>query len=96
MSFAPFKTTDRVLGGFRERSHKQFFEYSEEPNAKLPFPEYPVKVWVTDKSIGSVATMSQFRWAQVLKTVAHIVIDEDADGKPVVEKWNIKDHRQYS
>jgi len=30
------------------------------------------------------------RFANVKKTVAYVVIDEDAEGKPVIEKWKIK------
>jgi hypothetical protein len=31
----------------------------------------------------------------VKKTVAYIVVDEDEFGLPVIEKWNIKRHRNY-
>ncbi len=95
MSFAPFRIQDTILGGFVEKTHKEFFEYSQEANAKLPFPDYPVKVWVIDKKVANAVAITQFRWAKVLKTVAHVVVDEDADGNPVVEKWDIKDHRPY-
>ena len=30
-----------------------------------------------------------------MKTRAYIVTDEDEYGKPVVEKWYIKNHRDY-
>ena len=38
----------------------------------------------------------KYRFARVLKTVAHVVIDEDEHGHPVIERWKIKRHRQYS
>jgi len=31
----------------------------------------------------------------VLKTVAYVVVDEDFDGNPIVEKWHIKDYEKY-
>lgn len=30
------------------------------------------------------------RFATIKKTVAYVVVDEDDEGKPVVEKWKIK------
>lgn len=35
------------------------------------------------------------RFARVLKTVAHVCTDEDAEGKAVIEKWMIKNHNKY-
>lgn len=91
MSFAPFKTTDVVLGSFREKEFDLLFEYSQDPKAKPPLDDFPVKVWVTPAG----NSIPEFRWAKVLKTVAHVVVDEDAEGKPVVEHWKIKDHTHY-
>ena len=31
-----------------------------------------------------------FRWANVKKTVAYVVVDEAADGSPITEKWRIR------
>ncbi|AGR47944.1 hypothetical protein PHIM7_234 [Sinorhizobium phage phiM7] len=92
MSFAPFRTTDDVLGGFVEKSHGHFFEYSQDTKALPPLDDFPVKVWVTPAG----KSTPEFRWAKVLKTVAHVVVDEDPEGKPVIEKWNIKDHKHYN
>jgi hypothetical protein len=30
------------------------------------------------------------------KTVAYVVIDEAADGSPVVEKWKLRGHRVFA
>lgn len=86
MSFAPFSYKGHVLGGFREKSHGHFFEYSNDNETK-PFDGYPVKVFVAEGGV--------YRWAKVLKTVAYVVTDENADGGPVVEKWDIKEHSVY-
>jgi hypothetical protein len=36
-----------------------------------------------------------YRYARVLKTVAHVVIDEDEYGHPVIERWKIKRHTSF-
>lgn len=85
MAFAPFRSKDKVLGCFRERSVGNIFEFSR--GEEKPFWEtFPLKVWVA---------ANDFRWARVHKTVAHVVVDEDAEGKPVVEKWDIKGQKVY-
>jgi len=30
------------------------------------------------------------RFARILQTVVHVAIDEDENGKPVCDKWNVK------
>ena len=91
MAFAPDSVSfDRgdgsAIGSFFERDHGNLFEFSK--NHELVFGEdFPHKVWVTDPAAGTEAC---FRNARVLKTRAHIVVDEDADGAPVVETWHFK------
>lgn len=34
-----------------------------------------------------------WRYADVLKTVARVAVDESDDGQPVVEKWRVKFHQ---
>ena len=90
MAFAPY-TNDRrtigidskVLGQFREKEHDNLFEYSE--NNTGMFEAYPHLVWVNDG----------YRYATVKKTVAYIAIDEIEDGEFLVEKWSIKNFREY-
>lgn len=36
------------------------------------------------------------RFAIIKKTVAYICVDQDAEGKPVLEKWFIKKHVVFS
>jgi len=47
--------------------------------------EYPHKLW----------TLDGFRYANIKKTVAYIIVDEDEYGLPVIEKWEIKQHQQF-
>jgi len=35
------------------------------------------------------------RVGRVLRTVAHVAIDEEPDGTPVMARWDIKQHRAY-
>lgn len=37
----------------------------------------------------------QFRFGNILKTVAHICVDDADDGSAVVQKWQIKQHRVF-
>ena len=55
--------------------------------------DYPHKVWVGG---GGVCGMTGWRYANVRKTVAVIVVDEDEKGLPVVEKWHIKKNTEYA
>ena len=36
------------------------------------------------------------RFAKILKTVAHVAVDESEGGTPVLETWKIKQHRVYA
>ena len=95
MAYAPLSDSDRGLtrGQFREADHGHTFEYSAPKEGEFqPFREYPSKVYVGGSGAGGD---QGFRWAKVLQTVAYIVTDEDANGNPVVEKWNIRGHRRY-
>lgn len=101
MSFAPHTNTDvrhqlsmglvptpapLVLGSFNN-SNAGVYEYAERRGFPDSFaPDFPHIVYV-----GTGET----RLAKVLKTVAYVVIDEAADGSPVVEKWSLRSHRAY-
>jgi hypothetical protein len=84
-----------ILGGFNEKDHGHFFEFSqnlgEDAIDQLMLGlGYPHKIWVGDP-IGF-----PYRYGKVLKTVAHIVTDEADDGSVIVEKWNIKGRTDYA
>ena len=105
MAFAPHTNTDvhnsknytkqfpLLLGSFFEKESNILFEYAVRPDEGIDFAEdCPHIVYVTSKIDG---VDHGFRYAKVLKTVAWIAVDEDADGNPVYEKWDIKQHRLY-
>ena len=90
MAFAPY-TNDRrtigidskVLGQFREKEYDHLFEFSE--NNTGMYEAYPHLIWVKDG----------YRYGVVKKTVAYVAIDEYEGGDFHVEKWSIKNFREY-
>jgi hypothetical protein len=88
--------TEAPIGNFIEKERGNNFEYSvnEEQDAySLSLVgDYPHKVWVGSLQIGGD---SGWRYALVKKTVVYIVTDEDENGQPVAQKWNIKNNTQY-
>ena len=97
MAFAPesvsFDRGDKsILGGFYEKECGKFFEFSVNTDEFDFAKPYPHKVWVTTPRPG---IDSGYRYVTVKKTVVYIVVDEDEAG-PVMEKWDIKQHREYS
>jgi len=88
---SPDMTAPRILGRFTGCEYGTTFEYAQRPADDTTFaPEYPHLVYVGQN------TKRDFRYARVLGTVAHVVIDEGADGEPVIEKWQIKQHSRYA
>ena len=103
MSYAPHTNTDvhyqilnkviptavpMIFGQFVEEEFGHSFEYAERRHADDSFaPEMPHIVYVGPDG--------QVRLAKVLKTVAYVVVDEDENGKPVIDKWYIKQHKIY-
>ena len=78
--------TVKPIGQFTEKEVGNYFHYSVNDDA-LPFAEnFPHKVWVADG----------YRYADVKKTVAYIVVDEDEYGMPVTEKWYLKKNTKYA
>jgi hypothetical protein len=85
--------TKDPIGCFTEKEVGNYFEYSENPEMKEGCEVwccYPHVVWV-----GSVGDQG-YRYANVKKTVAYIVTDEDEYGNPVIEKWSLKKNVRYS
>jgi len=95
MSYAPH-TNDRrnpevdpiVQGAFREVDNGGLFEFA----GRMP---HHFGTWAEGFDQIVYVGQDAYRLARVLKTVAYIVVDEDADGQPVTEKWAIKNHRAY-
>jgi hypothetical protein len=68
-------------GQFREKTFGH--SYNWKMSDRLSFGnEYPHEIYV--------GFNGETRFANVRKTVAYVVVDEAADGSPVVEKWEIK------
>lgn len=93
MSIAPYHnehnmTAPRILGMFCLYSASGLFEYSDRPAGDRGgvWAEYPQRIFTADGD----------RAARVGKTVAYVVIDEAADGSPVVEKWKLRGHRVFA
>lgn len=91
---AYYTHTEQPIGKFILRENSNHFEYSlndEVDNYSMSMSvDYPHRVWV-----GGYPQGSGWRYARVLKTVAHVVIDEADDGSPVVEKWELKSNITY-
>ncbi len=95
--YAPYHNGDLkgnppILGAFNEKGTGNRFEFTTRSDEEMDTfaPDYPHKIFVGPW--GFVET----RAALVLKTVAYVVIDEGAEGNPVVEKWLIKNWVEYS
>ena len=54
--------------------------------------DFPHLIWVSHDAVGQWNA----RYGKVLKTVCYIAVDENDDGTPMVEKWNITKHRTYT
>lgn len=84
--------TENPIGAFIEKSAGNTFEFSYN-DEQGEAPEWPHRVWVAS---GKIANDSGWRYAKVMQTVAYIVVDENDYGEAVVEKWYIKNHREYN
>jgi len=80
--------TKDPFGAFVEKEMGNHFEFSL--NDRDTWCDYPHKIWVGD------VVGQGYRYGTVKKTVAYIAVDEDENGLPVVEKWSIKNYREYN
>ena len=93
MSFAPYNNEPgmiqpRLLGAFEIAKFGATYEYSARPEGDRQgmWPGYPHRIFTCDGD----------RAALVLKTVAYVITDENEDGSPVFEKWELKRHKAYA
>ena len=86
--------TQKPIGQFVERDTGNYFEYSENdcPDFDGNREYYPHIVWVGGEG---VCGMRGYRYANVKKTVAYIITDEDENG-PVLERWFLKKNTPYA
>ena len=97
-----------IIGQFREEEHGNIFEFSRnldyvEPNEdvhRFLFTKetditklFPHLVWVIDEGHFMRKHMSPVRYAKVMKTRAHVVVDEDENGL-VIEVWKFKNAKR--
>lgn len=78
---------NKAIGAFREKDFDKLFEYRlSEGNTPLQLNLFKDLGFIHEiaMSDGSV------RFANVKKTVAYVVIDEDINSQPIIEKWQIK------
>ena len=80
--------TRAELRGLFQHANGNLFHYATSENGWNPqlAEDFPHLVIVGD-------IHNPVRYAKVLKTVAHVVVDEADDGSPVVEKWDITHDR---
>ena len=90
---AYYTYTQDPIGVFTERDTGNCFEYSVNNDELNRFNEDSIhKIWVGDGQIGG---QRGYRYGTVRKTVVTIVVDEDEFGLPVMEKWYIRNHKEY-
>jgi hypothetical protein len=83
-----FNSNDKVIGYFRESEFKQWFPvYVNHEHGSGSFAsDFPYVIRVSSDPINDTG----LRYAKVLKTVMHVVVDEYANGEPCVETWKGK------
>lgn len=98
MAFAPHVNNDYadgndvalILGAFDGADYGIHFEYAERPGDPEQWdfaPGFPHVIYVGDGD--------QHRYGKVLKTVAYVAVDEAEFNVAVVEKWKIKNQKDY-
>lgn len=81
LSFAP-----ALKGEFQNTETKKWFSYVETKDA-----------WAVSQGLThEIHVLDGVRFGNVLKTVAHIAVDEAADGKAVMESWKIQKHSIFT
>lgn len=89
-AYAPLDTKG-IVGAFTEATHKKRFEYRNSTDSWGKSHGLPHEVCVSY----SGDRKEHWRVANVKGTVCYIAVDEGADGKPVMEKWAIRNHVKY-
>lgn len=79
------RSPEGKAGEFKEVSVGNWFTYQDTQEA-----------WALSQGFThEVDVLDGVRYARVLKTICHVCVDEDADCKPVIEVWKIKNHTEY-
>ena len=86
-AFSPDQVPAHLLGGRFRNEKDKIFEYRLSTDAWGLKHGLPHEIFVLDGK--------QTRACLIKGTVAYISTDEDAEGKPVLQKWKIKQHVKY-
>ena len=83
---------ERVIGQFTDQSgHRYFSELShDEDNLNWGLDHGATHIIEARGDLNWAC-----RYARVLKTVVHVLVDVDSDNKPVWESWPIKNRRTF-
>jgi hypothetical protein len=85
---------EKVIGIFYEKTQNNVFEYRMSTDPWGKSHGLPHEVCVGPRNFVSGAKVN-WRAANVKATVCYIAVDELEDGKPDIDKWNIKKHFKY-
>jgi len=86
MANATIAQSSNVLGRFIEKECGHVFEYGNNDSSWMA-DLYPHQVYV--------GYLGEARIARVIKTRAFVVVDEDANGLPIVQTWDIKNRMEF-
>jgi hypothetical protein len=76
---------DTNIGEFQEIEYNNYFTYRKTDNP-----------WALQNNLKHEVDVGDgVRFANVLKTVVHMCVEEDAEGKAVLDTWKIKKHVLY-
>lgn len=92
MAYAP--NAYQSVGCFKEVEFGKFFEYNHTQNGAMAYINGRKDKQRFDHVI-YVGPLCETRMARVMETVAYVIVDEDANGEWIVERWKIKSHRTY-
>lgn len=93
MAFAPYDQGYKVQGRFTVDNN--VFEYAKNPDMVLSPKAHGGKNVEFPHLIFVGPSGTEVRKSLVLKTAVHVIVDEDENGRWVIERWAIKKHVQY-
>lgn len=83
------------IGAFQEKDYGKWFTYRETWDEWARSNGFMHEIDVMDALAKQECYNMGIRYGNVKKTVVYIVVDEAADGSPVIEQWHIKKHEVY-
>lgn len=87
MAFCNRKDIERVIGNFQLSENGNWFDIVPKDHETPWLPaDFDKQIVVSANPIND----SGKRYVKILKRVAFVVVDEAADGSPVIERWPIR------